>query len=77
MAWIEAPHVSGGEDGVPGGAGRVRVDRHALSRASCVRERVRIVTVQQLVTSQLTRRARRTSLRNTAFVQVINLRRIV
>ena len=74
---IEAPQVSGGEDEVDAGARCVGIDRDTLGRAAWVRERVRIVTVQQLVASDLTRRARRTSLRNTAFVQVINLRRIV
>ena len=70
---IKASQISGSEDEADAGARRVRVDRHALRRVGCIGELVRIVMVQQPVTSHLTRGARRTGLRNTAAVQVISL----
>jgi hypothetical protein len=58
------------------GARGIGVDRDTLSRRGCVRERVRIIMVQQPVTSHATGSARRTCLRNAAALQVISLRGI-
>ena len=73
---IEAPKIRPNEDKVGAGARRVRVNRHALSRASGVGERVRIVMARKPIAEGRARRTGRAGLRNTAAEQAISLRRI-
>lgn len=73
---IEAPQICRSEDVMVSAAHRIRIDRHALSCAGGVSERVSIVTEGIRITKDRTRRRRRTGLRDIAVGEFIRVRRI-
>ena len=74
VARIEAPQISRCEDVMEFITRRIGIDRHALRRAGCVRERVRIVMVHtRIPLKDPARRTRRTGLRYAAVVESTRL----